>query len=246
MQIRLNKFLVDAGVCSRREADRLIEQGLVTVDGTPAVLGQKIEGSENLRVRGKKVVPVSTRVYIAYYKPIGIICTSDPNAQDNIIEAIGYPDRLFHIGRLDVASSGLILLTNDGDIVNRILRSEEKHEKEYSVTVDKNVTPEFLQHLRDGVFLDNQKTLPAKVVQTSHNIFSITIIEGRNRQIRRMCEELGFNVVSLRRDRIMHIKLGKLTVGEWRHLTPEEERVLLESTGLLKKVKKASRGPDPS
>ncbi len=233
MPIRLNKFLVDAGVCSRREADRLIEQGAITINNQQAILGQKVEGSEDIRVRGKKVVPVTTRVYIAYYKPVGIICTSDPKANDNIIDAIGYPDRLFHIGRLDVASSGLILLTNDGDIVNRILRAEEKHEKEYAVIVDREIDQNALERMRGGIMLDGRKTLPARVVQTSVNSFAITIIEGRNRQIRRMCEAVGYDVVSLRRDRIMHIKLGNLHVGEWRHLTEEEERELLEATGKI-------------
>lgn len=230
--VRLNKFLVDAGVCSRREADRWITAGRVTVNGAPAVLGVKVTAADKVAVDGEPVKKTNERrVYIAYHKPIGIICTSDPNAKDTIIDAISYPERIFHIGRLDVASSGLILLTNDGDIVNRILRAEGKHDKEYIVTVDADVTPEFLQDMQDGVMLDERKTLPAKVMKMGPSMFSITLVEGRNRQIRRMCEELGFNVVSLKRIRVMHILLDDLPPGKWRYLTPQEEKTLLASLG---------------
>lgn len=230
--IRLNKFLVDAGVCSRREADRWIAAGRVTVNGAPAVLGVKVADGDVVAVDGKVVArEAKQHVYIAYHKPVGIICTSDPNAKDNIIDAVAYPERIFHIGRLDVASSGLILLTNDGDIVNRILRAEGKHEKEYIVTVNADVTDECLTALRTGVELDGRTTLPAKVKKMGPAMFSITIVEGRNRQIRRMCEALGYAVVSLKRIRVMHILLDDIPPGKWRYLTPSEELKLLASLG---------------
>lgn len=232
MSLRLNKHLVDMGVCSRREADRLMKEGRILVNGTPATIGMKIEGSEIITVDGKAVKSASKKVYIAYHKPVGIICTSDPAATDTIIDAIGYPERLFHIGRLDVASSGLILLTNDGDIVNRILRAEKKHEKEYSVRVHKKLKSSALEHMQHGMFLegDDRKTLPAQVEQVDECTFRITLIEGRNRQIRRMCEAEGYEVLQLRRERIMHITLDKLPVGHWRHLSDREERELLDAT----------------
>lgn len=226
--MRLNKFLVDAGICSRREADRLIEAGKITVNGQPAVLGVKVTDADAIRVEGKAVKKSDDkRVYIAYHKPVGIICTSDPNAQDNIIDAIGYPERIFHIGRLDVASSGLILLTNDGDVVNAILRSEGEHEKEYIVKVDKDVRDADLEKFAHGVDIgDNRDTLPAKVAKMGPQMFSITLIEGRNRQIRRMCEALGYGVVALKRIRVMHVLLDDIPPGKWRYLTAEETRQL--------------------
>lgn len=232
MSVRLNKHLVSIGVCSRREADRLMAEGRILVNGAPAIVGMRVEGNERIAIDGKEVKLVTKKVYIAYHKPVGIICTSDPNAPDNIIDAIGYPERLFHIGRLDVASSGLILLTNDGDIVNRILRAEKKHEKEYLVTVDRKLTPDALRHMRAGMFIegDDRKTLPARVEQINEHTFTITLIEGRNRQIRRMCEAEGYAVVRLRRERVMHICLDDLPPGHWRHLTDEEERELLRAT----------------
>lgn len=232
MSIRLNKHLVDIGVCSRREADRLMQEGRITVNGSRAIVGMKIEGHEQITVDGKPVGERAKKVYLAYHKPVGIICTSDPHATDNIIDAIGYPDRLFHIGRLDVASSGLILLTNDGNIVNRILRAEQGHEKEYVVTVDKTLREEALLHMQRGMYIagDDRKTLPAQVVQERDNVFRIALTEGRNRQIRRMCEAEGYTVRALRRERIMHILLGNLPVGQWRHLTAAEEKTLLVLT----------------
>jgi 23S rRNA pseudouridine2604 synthase len=229
--LRLNKYLVDAGVCSRREADRLISTGKILVNGARATLGQKVDGSEKIVVKGT-VVPKRTtvkRVYLAFHKPIGIICTSDPKAKDNIIDAVRYPERVFHVGRLDVASSGLILLTNDGNIVNAILRAEGKHEKEYVVTIDRTVTPEFVHTMATGVEILGRKTLPAKVTKLGDTSFAITLVEGRNRQIRRMCEAMHVNVKRLERIRVMNIELGSLPKGKWRHLTPEEEKRLLAS-----------------
>lgn len=229
MAVRLNKFLVDQGVCSRREADRLIEAGKVQVNGAKAALGQKVEGTEDIRVQGRSIqTSARKRVYLAYHKPVGIICTSDPKAHDNIIEAIGYPERIFHIGRLDVASSGLILLTNDGDIVNAILRAEEKHEKEYIVDIDKPITEAFLRGVQKGIDIgDERPTLPAEIVQEGPRTFRIILIEGRNRQIRRMCDAFGYTVKALRRVRIMHLTLEGLQEGEWRHLTDSELAALL-------------------
>jgi 23S rRNA pseudouridine2604 synthase len=230
--MRLNKYLVVAGVCSRREADRLISVGKVLVNGARATLGQKVDGSEKIIVAGKPVGrPPEKHVYLAYHKPVGIICTSDPKAQDNIIEAVNYPERIFHIGRLDVASSGLILLTNDGDIVNKILRAEGKHDKEYVVTIDRTVSDEFVQTMRTGVEILGRKTLPAKVTKLGDTSFAITLVEGRNRQIRRMCEAMRVNVKRLERIRVMNIELGDLPVGKWRHLTPNEETQLLRMLG---------------
>ncbi len=226
--IRINKYLADRGICSRREADKLVAAGKVTIDGLVAVMGQKVTGTEVITVEGKPVeANKAERVYILYNKPVGIICSTDPKAKDNIVEAVGFPERIFNIGRLDVASSGLILLTNDGDIVNKILRAEGKHEKEYVVSVDRKITPDFLDNMRKGVLIDDEKTLPARIEQVSEFTFRIILVEGRNRQIRRMCETLGFTVQSLQRVRIMHIELGGLKTGEWRHLTAGEESELM-------------------
>ncbi len=232
--IRLNKFLVDAGTCSRREADRLIAAGKITVNGVPAVLGVKVTDTDVIIVDGKRVEKGSEkRVYLAYHKPVGIICTSDPNAQDNIIDAVGYPERIFHIGRLDVASSGLILLTNDGDVVNAILRSEGKHEKEYIVKVDRDLRDDDLEKMATGVDIgDNRDTLPAKIAKMGARMLSMTLIEGRNRQVRRMCEALGYVVIALKRIRVMHIMLDDLPPGKWRYLTDEETNVLLKTLAI--------------
>jgi 23S rRNA pseudouridine2604 synthase len=226
--VRINKYLADRGLCSRREADKLVTAGRIKVDGQVALMGQKVSGQENITFDDQPVAGAKpTAVYILYNKPVGIICSTDPKAKDNIVEAVGYPERIFNIGRLDVASSGLILLTNDGDIVNKILRAEGKHEKEYVVTVDRKITPDFLDNMRKGVMIDDEKTLPAKIEQISEFTFRIVLVEGRNRQIRKMCETLGFTVQSLKRVRIMHIELGGLNTGEWRHLTAGEESELM-------------------
>ncbi|MFZ2681641.1 MAG: pseudouridine synthase [Patescibacteria group bacterium] len=226
--IRINKYLADRGVCSRREADKLIADGKVLVNDVPATVGQRVTGAENIVVDGKFLDAVKpTRVYVLYNKPVGVICSTDPKATDNIVEAVGYPERIFNIGRLDVASSGLIMLTNDGDIVNKILRAEGKHEKEYVVSVDRKITPDFLDNMRKGVLIDDEKTLPARIEQLSEFTFRIILVEGRNRQIRKMCETLGFTVQSLKRVRIMHLEIGGLKTGEWRHLTAGEEAELM-------------------
>lgn len=229
--VRLNKFLVEAGICSRREADRWIAAGRVTVNREPAVLGVKVEKSDIVHVDGRKINTQERRhVYLAYHKPVGIICTSDPHAKDNIIDAIDYPERIFHIGRLDVASSGIILLTNDGEVVNKILRSEGQHEKEYIVKVTENLTQEDLQTMRTGADIgDPHRTLPAMVIKMGPRMFAITIVEGRNRQIRRMCEALGYEVEALKRIRVMNITVDNLPPGKWRELTNKEREDLLRS-----------------
>ncbi len=225
---RLNKYLVEQGVCSRRAADRAITEGRVLVDGRQPELGVKVTGEEAITFDGVIVGQnKSKRIYLAYHKPVGIICTSDPLSKDNIIETINYPERIFHIGRLDVASSGLILLTNDGGIVNKILRAEGKNQKEYIVKIQEPVTDDFITALRDGVLIDGYKTLPCKAVKMGPVMFAITLVEGRNRQIRKMCEALHRTVISLKRIRVMNIKLDDIPPGKWRLLTPEEETTLL-------------------
>lgn len=212
--MRINKFLTYANYCSRREADRLVQKGEVRINARRAVLGDKVEKGDRVYVKGKEVKLASgEKIYLAFYKPIGIISTTDPRAKDNIIQYLKYPKRVYPIGRLDVASSGLMLLTNDGEIVNKILKAEHKIEKEYVAQVDKRVRPGFLEHLRKGVVLDGYKTLPAKVKRLSDNSFSIILIEGKNRQIRRMCSAFGYGVIALTRVRIGGIKLGDLRLG---------------------------------
>lgn len=231
--MRVNKYLVEAGVCSRREADRLISLGEVTVNGRQVELGQKIHGDEDIVVKGQHIKKRSRKyIYLAYHKPVGVICTADQNAQGNIIQAVNFPERVFNIGRLDVASSGLILLTNDGELANKILSVEGQHEKEYAVTIEEKITSEFLQALSNGVVILGQKTLPAKVSQIDLHAFTLILVEGRNRQIRRMCEALHMQVKSLKRIRIMNIQLAHLPLRAWRHLTPKEEKDLFSQLAL--------------
>lgn len=225
--MRINKFLASTGLCSRRQADELLRSGRVTINGKKAELGDQVEGTENIQVNGKEVKPISEKIYIAFHKPYGVICTTDPNATNNIIDYLKFPSRIFPIGRLDVESSGLILLTNDGEIVNKISKAQNRFEKEYVVTVDKAVTPLALKKLAEGVIILGRKTLPAKVEKISPNQFIITIIQGMNRQIRRMCEAVGYEVNILKRVRIHNITLDGLGRGKWRHLTPEEVQTLL-------------------
>jgi 23S rRNA pseudouridine2604 synthase len=229
MPIRINKFLASTGICSRRQADELIKNHEVTISGKRAKLGDLIEGTETVMVNGKQVKMTTEKIYLAFHKPYGVICTTDPNADNNIIDYIKFPSRIFPIGRLDVESSGLILLTNDGDIVNKISKAQNGFEKEYLVTVDKEVTPEALRKLSEGVvILDGKKTLPAKTEKIGDNQFSIVIIQGMNRQIRRMCEAVGYAVKILKRVRINTITLEGLGRGKWRNLTKEEVAALLK------------------
>ncbi len=219
---RINKFLAASGVCSRREADRLIAEGKVTINGRTAVLGDPVEETDTVTYDGKTLQKSTEFIYLAFNKPFGVITTTDKNSENNIMDYIDIPERVFPIGRLDVESSGLILLTNDGDIVNKILRSENKFEKEYMVSVDQPITPTFLERLEDGVRLGARMTLPSVVRKISAIQFTITIIQGMYRQIRRMCEACGYEVTILSRTRVGSIKLGDLPRGKYRYLTPEE------------------------
>jgi len=225
--VRINKFLAESGACSRREADQWIEAGRVTVNGARAVLGTQVQERDEVLVDGAPLRPRPKRVYLALNKPVGIECTTDRDVPGNIVDFVGYRERIFPIGRLDKDSEGLILLTNNGDIVNDILRSENNHEKEYVVTVDKPVTDAFLAGMRSGVRILDTKTKPCKVSRLGKYDFRIILTQGLNRQIRRMCEVFGYDVKRLQRIRIVNIKLGGLKVGRWRNLTESELRGLL-------------------
>jgi 23S rRNA pseudouridine2604 synthase len=221
--IRINKYLSEVGFCSRRAADKLIEEERVTINGTVPVMGTKIVPGDEVRVDGQPISePDGRPVYLAFNKPVGIVCTTDTGVEkDNIIDFIGYPKRIFPIGRLDKPSEGLILLTNDGDIVNKILRARNNHEKEYLVTVNKPLTKDFIKKMGSGVPILDTVTQKCQVSEVGKNVFKIILTQGLNRQIRRMCEHLGYRVVKLKRTRIMNIVLD-MPVGKWRHLTHGE------------------------
>lgn len=224
--IRLNKFISDSGFCSRREADRCIEDGLVSVDGCTAETGTRVFPGTDVRVEGRRIRASasnkSDRVYIAYNKPVGITCTTERGVPGNIVDAIGHHQRIFPIGRLDKPSEGLIFLTSDGDIVNKILRAENAHDKEYVVTVDKPLTSAFVDKMSSGIPILGTVTKPCQVSIQSRFVFKVILTQGLNRQIRRMCEYLGYEVTKLKRSRIMNVELGKLKPGEWRNLLPRE------------------------
>ena len=220
--MRLNKYISETGVCSRREADKWIEAGRVTCNGQPAALGTKVAEGDEVRIDGDLIGHKKKSVYIALNKPVGIICTTESQIEDNIIAHIGFPERIFPVGRLDRDSEGLILLTNNGDIVNEILRSENNHEKEYLVTVDRPITDLALRMLTQGVKIMGQITKPSKVTRVNDQCFRIILTQGLNRQIRRMCSALGYKAQRLQRVRIMNIHVGNLRPGQWRHLTPAE------------------------
>jgi 23S rRNA pseudouridine2604 synthase len=230
--MRLNKYISDSGRCSRREADRLIEQRRVTINGRTAGIGVQVGDDDEVKVDGQ-VVRAKTRggakvkVYIALNKPPGITCTTEKGVRGNIVDFVDHHERVFPIGRLDKDSEGLILLTSDGDIVNRILRAENRHEKEYVVSVDRPVTEDFVVKLSRGVDIGEATTLPCKVVRLSKYAFRIVLVQGLNRQIRRMCEAFGYNVQTLQRVRIMNVRLDRLKLGQWRNLTPAELAGLL-------------------
>lgn len=230
MEIRLNKFLSDAGVCSRREADRLIESGQVTVDGKRAETGMKVTEANVVRV-GKKEVRAKGKdemVLLAVNKPVGIVCTEEKREKNNIIDFLKYPTRITYIGRLDKDSEGLILMTNNGDIINKMMRAGNEHEKEYKVTVDKPITDEFIQKMGNGVPILDTVTRKCKVEKIGKYTFRIILTQGLNRQIRRMCEYLGYKVTRLQRLRVMNIKLGDLKPGTYRHVSEEEIKELYE------------------
>ena len=221
--IRLNKYLSEIGYCSRRAGDKLIESGRVLINNEPASLGQKININDEIKIDDKVIgVKKKKKIYLALNKPIGIVCTTDTRVEkNNIIDFIGYPERIFPIGRLDKPSSGLILLTNDGDIVNKILRTEHNHEKEYLVKVDKPLSQTIIDRMSKGVPILDTITKECKIKKSGRNEFKIILTQGLNRQIRRMCEYFNYKVVSLERIRIMNIKLD-VPVGEYRELTKEE------------------------
>lgn len=220
---RINKYLSEVGYCSRRAADKLIEQGRVTINGKVPEMGTKISEGDIIQVDGKSISETQEKpVYLAFNKPIGIVCTTDTRVEkDNIIDFIKYPKRIFPIGRLDKPSDGLIFLTNDGDIVNKILRARNHHEKEYIVNVNKPITQEFLRKMRNGVPILETVTRKCEVEEISKYQFKIVLTQGLNRQIRRMCEFLEYRVIKLRRIRIMNIKLD-VPVGQWRDITDDE------------------------
>ena len=225
--IRLNKYLSEIGYCSRRTGDKLIESGRVLINNEPASLGQKININDEIKIDDKVIgVKKKKKIYLALNKPIGIVCTTDTRVEkNNIIDFIGYPERIFPIGRLDKPSSGLILLTNDGDIVNKILRTEHNHEKEYIVKVDKPLSQTIIDRMSKGVPILDTITKECKIRKSGSNEFKIILTQGLNRQIRRMCEYFNYKVISLERTRIMNIKLD-LPVGKYRELTKEEINVL--------------------
>ena len=244
MDVRINKFLSEAGLCSRREADRLIEQRRVHVNGVPASQGQKVQDGDTVCVDGKEITKETQEIILAFYKPRGVVCTTarEDNAQDivNVVDYINYPKRIYPVGRLDKDSEGLLLLTNQGALMDEILRSRNHHEKEYFVTVDHDMTKEFLEKMASGVHLFSMRngqtqldemTRPCKVQKVNERSFRIILTQGLNRQIRRMCETLGYRVRYLRRDRVLNISLGNLKKGAYRELTVGEKEELYRIVG---------------
>lgn len=225
-QIRLNKFLSDAGVCSRREADRLAEQGLITVDGETAVVGMKIHPDAQVKVRGKRIKKEEEKVLLAFHKPAGVVCTAEKREKNNVIDYLNYPLRIYPVGRLDKDSTGLLLLTNDGKLVNKIMRAGNYHEKEYIVRVNRPLTEEFCRKMASGVPILDTVTRTCQVEPVDEMTFRIVLTQGLNRQIRRMCEALGYRVIALKRVRIMNIKLGDLKEGAWRRVEGKERETL--------------------
>ena len=244
--MRLNKFISETGVCSRRQADQWIEAGRVSCNGEIAVLGTRVTEADEVRVDGELIGAKKRQIYIALNKPVGITCTTEAHIEGNIIDLIGHSERIFPIGRLDKDSEGLILLTNNGDIVNEILRSENNHEKEYIVTVDRPITDLSLRMLASGVRIMGEMTKQARVSRIDSSSFRIVLTQGLNRQIRRMCSALGYKAQRLQRVRIINIHLVKLAPGEWRNLTPEELVELLPRKPLRPTADVNPRTPRPS
>ena len=240
--IRINKALSEQGFCSRRQADTLIEQGRVTINGRKAVLGDRVLPSDEIQVDGKSANKKQEDVFIAFNKPVGITCTTDESIPGNIISYINHPERIFHVGRLDKPSKGLIFLTNNGDIVNKILRAGNQHEKEYIVTVDRPITEEFVKRMAGGIPILGAVTKKCKVERLSRFVFKIILVQGLNRQIRRMCEYLGYEVTRLQRVRIMNITLEGIPEGKWRDLTAKE---LQEIEAMVRTSSKVSAAQTP-
>ncbi len=230
--IRINKYLSEAGVCSRREADRQVEAGNILIDGKIAVMGDRIFPGQKVVYCGKEVSLEEEKILLVMHKPVGIVCTAEKREKNNIIDFINYPKRVYPIGRLDKDSEGLILLTNQGELVNKIMRAGNRHEKEYIVDVDKDITTEFITGLSDGVYLEELEvtTRKCKVTKISKRKFKIILTQGYNRQIRRMCQAFGYRVTRLQRTRIMNIQLGDIKKGSYRHATPKEWADLMELT----------------
>ncbi|MGY0407611.1 MAG: 23S rRNA pseudouridine(2604) synthase RluF [Polaribacter sp.] len=232
--INLNKFISATGICSRREAEKLIVEGRVTINGTPTQLGNRVSKKDVVKIDGILLKQKPKALYIALNKPVGIVSTTDGKERNNIVKHVNHPQRLFPIGRLDKPSEGLIFLTNDGDIVNKILRAGNNHEKEYIVTVAKKIDAHFIQKMGNGIPILGTVTQKCKVEKISEKIFKIVLVQGLNRQIRRMCEYLGYEVTKLKRVRIMNVVIGNLCTGDWRELTKEEikdiQKMIAESS----------------
>lgn len=236
-QIRLNKYLAQCGICSRREADRLIEQGRVKVNGETAGMGQLVSETDEIQVNKKLIQGRKKNVVLAYYKPVGVICTEkDKHADKKITDMIHYPVRVTYAGRLDKDSEGLLLLTNDGDLINAMMRGANRHEKEYVVKVNKKITPDFLSKMSKGVYLEelNVTTRQCEIEELGIYTFKIVLTQGVNRQIRRMCQSLGYQVKNLKRVRVMNILLGNLRPGEYQEISETELKKLYRECGLLK------------
>ncbi len=237
---RLNKFLSESGFCSRREADRMIEQGRIRVNGAIPELGTKVTSEDEITVDGKPLNAKPELVYLAFNKPVGITCTTDTHIKDNIVDFLNYPSRIFPIGRLDKPSEGLIFLTNDGDIVNKILRAGNNHEKEYIVTVDRPISADFIRLMSEGIPILDTVTKKCFVKMESKFVFRIILTQGLNRQIRRMCEALNYEVTKLKRIRIMNVSLDGIKTGEWRYLTAEEMETINTMVATSSKTEEAS------
>ncbi len=226
--VRINKYLSEAGICSRREADKLVAQGIVFVDGVRAKSGMKVEPGQVVKIGKKQIGKQDEMVVLAVNKPRGIVCTEERRERDSIIRFLNYPTRITYIGRLDKDSEGLLLMTNNGDIINKMMRAGNKHEKEYKVMVDKEITDEFLQKMASGVPILDTVTRPCKIEKIGKYTFKIILTQGLNRQIRRMCEALGYEVKKLFRIRVMNIEIGNLKPGQYRKLTDKELDELYE------------------
>ncbi|SNR16323.1 23S rRNA pseudouridine(2604) synthase RluF [Tenacibaculum jejuense] len=242
----LNKFISSTGICSRREAEKLIVAGRVTINGKPTQLGNRVFEGDIVKVDGKPLKAKPKTIYIALNKPVGIVCTTDSKERKNIVKFVGHPQRLFPIGRLDKPSEGLIFLTNDGDIVNKILRAGNNHEKEYIVTVNKEINERFITRMGNGIPILGTVTKKCKVTQINSNTFKIILTQGLNRQIRRMCEYLGYEVTKLKRTRIMNVALGSLKIGDWRELSSHEMDKINELVKTSVKTEEASKEKSPN
>ncbi len=239
----LNKFISSTGICSRREAEKLIVEGRVTINGKPTQLGNRVFKNDVVKVDGRLLKHKPKTLYIALNKPVGIVSTTDSRERNNIVKVVNHPERLFPIGRLDKPSEGLIFLTNDGDIVNKILRAGNNHEKEYIVSVDKRVDANFIKKMSNGIPILGTVTKKCKVEKVSEKVFKIILVQGLNRQIRRMCEYLGYEVTKLKRTRIMNVELGNLQQGDWRELTEEEMKEITKMISTSSKTEEASLNP---